>query len=83
MCIPQRVTDGTMGGNQDLRSFQLILEYIKALPVSCLIMIVLILQSVLSTLSLPAICICAAQEYMFCRDYILFYEGPIILRGFY
>ncbi|KAL8104316.1 hypothetical protein AgCh_028509 [Apium graveolens] len=28
----QRVTDGTMGGNQDLRSFQLILEYIKALP---------------------------------------------------
>ncbi|WOH11604.1 hypothetical protein DCAR_0831094 [Daucus carota subsp. sativus] len=28
----QRVTDGTTGGNQDLRSFQLILEYIKALP---------------------------------------------------
>lgn len=34
LLVVQRPIEGPSGANQDLRSFKLILEYIKALPVS-------------------------------------------------
>lgn len=53
----QRPVEGPSGAKQDLRSFKLILEYIKALPVSFL----------MCNSEQTSFCICLGMKYPFLR----------------
>lgn len=57
----QRSVDANATMKQDLRSFKLILEYIKALPVSAF------MQFPLKVASTTASCICAVKSVVQCR----------------